>query len=210
VRLALSAREMKVRHLLTLPVLLTLTACASLHGVSPETGDPSLKWRQRSAELSLIHHWSLTGRAVVKSGRKSWHFGLRWKTSRHGYSVELKTPLGQGVARLHAGADGAELEIPNEPTLRSTDARTLLAQRFGWKIPTSLMNRWILGVPADQQGDIPVLDGSGVALEIREAGWDIRYRRYKDWAGYLLPATIVMNRGDMEVRVVIDDWVIDG
>jgi len=168
------------------------------------------KWAQRSTQIGLIRDWSLAGRAVVKNGRRSWHFGLYWKTSADGYSIELKTPLGQGVARLRSGAAGAELQIPDEPTLRSDDARALLARRFGWQIPATLMTRWVLGLPAHQRADIPVLDERGAALAINEAGWDIRYRRYAEWDGYRLPAMIVMNQGSTEVRVVIDEWVIDG
>ncbi len=201
---------MKVRRLLIFPMSLALTTCASLRDGSMDAGDAALKWHQRNADIALLHDWSLTGRTVVKNGRRSWHFSLHWQTSSQGYRVELKTPLGQGVARLYSGAEGAELHVPDEPTLRATDARTLLDQRFGWKLPTSLMNRWILGLPASKQDGIPVLDRSGTALEIREAGWSIHYRRYGVWAGYLLPAMIVMSQGDTEVRVVIDDWVIDG
>ncbi|MBI1195719.1 MAG: outer membrane lipoprotein LolB [Gammaproteobacteria bacterium] len=190
--------------------LLFLTACSSLEPRPANDGEAAAKWKLRSERIALIRDWALSGRAVVKNGRKSWHFGVYWRTSPGGYSIELKTPLGQGVARLQSDATGAELRIPDEPTLRSDDARTLLARRFGWQLPTTLMNRWVLGLPALGTEEVPIVDDSGAAMEIREAGWDITYRRYAEWAGYRLPAMIVMNQGETEVKVVIDEWMVDG
>lgn len=187
-----------------------LSACSTLGSRPADDREAIGKWQRHSERIALIRNWALSGRAVVKNGRKSWHFGVYWRVSANGYSIELKTPLGQGVARLQVDASGAELQLPDEPPQRSDSAGKLLASRFGWQLPTSLMTRWILGLPTSGSDNVPIVDSGGEALEIKESGWDINYRRYADWGGYRLPAMIVMNQGETEVRVVIDEWVIDG
>ena len=81
-----------------------------------------------------------------------------------------------------------------------------MTERFGWSLPVYSMRFWMLGVSDPAAGADETVDDDGVLVELAQGGWLIRYDGYTEKHGTLLPRKIVMESGDVRIRVVADRW----
>jgi outer membrane lipoprotein LolB len=143
-----------------LPLLLLPAACATLPpaaGVASYSGKFSLKVAGDE-------------RQDVMSGR----FALT--VDGAGVTLDLSTPLGTTVARIHSGADGATLTVPSGGGLRTErgpDPDALSRRVLGWSLPVDGIGDWIEGRPAPGRPyRLSPADDGGSRLE--QDGWTIR------------------------------------
>jgi outer membrane lipoprotein LolB len=66
---------------------------------------------------------------------------------------------------------------------------------------------WLLGVPNPAAAFELSRNDQDRAKSLIQAGWSIVYDRYLPVAGDVLPARLVLNRGDVRVRIIIDRWI---
>ena len=83
-----------------------------------------------------------------------------------------------------------------------------MTERFGWSLPVYSMRFWMLGVSDPGAGADEVVDDEGMLVELTQNGWQVRYDDYSNNGGTLLPRKIVMESGDVRIRVVADRWKI--
>ncbi|MGZ8272320.1 MAG: lipoprotein insertase outer membrane protein LolB [Burkholderiaceae bacterium] len=88
-------------------------------------------------------------------------------------TIDLATPLGNTVARIEVGPEGARASGPGVDKVQGPDADALMEQMLGWRLPVSGMSDWIEGRPApgrparvEREGTRPVL--------IEQDGWVVR------------------------------------
>lgn len=124
-------------------------------------------------------------------------------------TVDLSTPLGTTVARVHTGPDGAQVTVPTTTGLkteRGPNADELSLQVLGWPLPVSGIGDWVQGrpVPGRPYRLEPGQDGSSV---LEQDGWTIRFEA-RGSGGHL--RRLQMNRppqGDapgVSLRVALD------
>jgi outer membrane biogenesis lipoprotein LolB len=66
---------------------------------------------------------------------------------------------------------------------------------------------WVRGVP-DPKAKIDhlTLDAAGHLSALAQSGWQISVLAYREVAGYQLPAKLLLVAGNVQLRLVIDQW----
>jgi len=159
---------------------LLLSACAALGPA--ETPLPALEAVPASFEMS--------GRIAVRQGQSSEIAQLRW-TRREGCDVwVIASPLGNEVARIESGADGATL-------VQGADASEHAASFED-------LTRRVLGVSLDPAQLAQALHGT--APRDVPQGWHFRIDETQDAGAVRLAKRITATNGDTVVRLVVDSY----
>ena len=91
--------------------------------------------------------------------------------------------------------------------LHGADTEVLLERQFGWSLPLGGLRHWIGGRADPGRPATSRLDADGRLVALAQDGWQIAFERYREVAGAgALPHRVVLERDDLEVRLVIDAW----
>lgn len=178
---------------------LLLTGCAAL---PPET----FQHPQAAADLDI---WAFNGRVSLTQGETGWHAGLTWSERSGEYDLSVSGPLGQGAFELSGDADGVMLVDADSRTFTARDADSLLRHVTGWTLPVSGMHYWVRGLVVPGVEAAVERDSSGLLSRLVQSGWAISYDRYQPIGDLLLPGRLRMEREDIAVRLVIDEWLLN-
>ena len=179
-----------------LALLLLLSACA--------TSNPPVLLRQAQTEVSSF---AFSGRVAVRHNGERTSAGVRW--THHGPEDEilLLTPLGQTVARIFSNSNGVLLEASGKKYFEK-NAEALTEQVLGWHLPLSGMRYWVLALPAAGSEAVIEKSETGQIKTLRQDGWEINYTRYAADSTDGLPLRMTLQRDDMEMQLLIDEWEI--
>ena len=156
---------------------------------------------QRPA-ASVIEAYGWVGRVSVRQGETNHSANIAWQHDASRDEILLSTPLGQGIAELTRDAKGARLMTADRREFAAADLEALSVRLFGLVLPLTSLPRWLIG-------DAPVAvsrDTAGRPKQFSEGGWTVVYRDYESEAASALPVQIELRRGEIEVRLRIDDW----
>lgn len=191
-----------MRRLLVLLMSLLLAACASV---------PSVPIPVRPDRVDNLS-FALNGRIAVRYDGKSSSAGVHWKHEIDADEILLLAPLGQTVARV-----SRSMPIPQQQlyTLDADgkhymagDAESLTEQVLGWRLPMSGLHYWVFGQPVPGEAYSIEQGGNGQVSLLRQDGWTIRYTRYAGTAPDSLPSRIALQRDDLKIKLLIDEWQI--
>jgi outer membrane lipoprotein LolB len=162
----------------------------------------SLQWQQRLGELQGSHSWSMGGRAAVALGTQGWQASMDWHQGGPYAEVHLSGPFGVGAVVLKQAADGLSLNgaPPSEAVLAQ------VRERLGFQPPLDHLRFWLLGVPDPGAPADVVQNDQDRAQQVTQDGWIISYDRYLAAGPDLLPTRVILSRGDVRVRIVVDHW----
>jgi outer membrane lipoprotein LolB len=166
----------------------------------------------RQAWLAAHRHWSLAGRAAVSKGRNGGSGRVDWQQQDAHYRIQLSAPVSRqswvldgdsvaGTGRLQ-GLEGGPRE--------ADDAEQMLLAATGWQIPVNQLSGWLRGEVSDA---VSVdLDAEGRPLRLRQQGWEVDFQQwYPAQEGRpALPRRIEARNGDAKVRLLVDQWDVDG
>ncbi len=188
------------------PLLLALVLGACAAPPPPAVpGAGAAAWAQREALLSRISHFRLQGRVAVNAGAEAWHLDVSWRQQGPEYVIDLSGPLGAGRARLAGRAGGPVVLETAEGRFTAADPEQLLYEHTGVRMPVTALRRWLLGLPAPGVRPAAV-DGRGRLVRLRQDGWEVRFPGYVRVDGLDLPRRITVERGEVRVRLVVDQW----
>lgn len=193
----------------SLPVtVLAAVLLASCAGTPPRppAADPELRWLDRRQALQQLQAWQLSGRISVTDGTENWHARMNWAQFPRGYEIRLRGPLGRGELRLIGAPEGVMLDAGRDRLEYAADPETLLYAHTGTHMPVEALRWWIRGIPVPQRDGRTQLDPYGRLARLIDAGWDVEYKDYVQVAGLDLPRRLFIHKGDIEVRVVVDEW----
>jgi len=71
------------------------------------------------------------------------------------------------------------------------------------------MHYWVRGLAAPDGAAQVQRDAAGLMTRLEQSGWVINYDRYQSVAGLSLPGKLRLERDDIAVRLVIDEWLLD-
>jgi len=129
--------------------------------------------------------------------------GFSWRDDGEQLQLELRNPLGQTMAQLRVGAEGAWLFQEGQPQRFAPSADSLAQEIFQQPVPVEGLRDWLRGQLGPAANDIR-LDDDGRASEARDRGWRLELSRYdQQGPGRLL---LVFQQGSQRitVRLVID------
>jgi len=201
-----------------LPVLL-LAGCAALPPRTPD--EVARAWAQRQQTLAPLTNWELRGRIALRSRDEGLQASLHWVRDGVRHRIALVGPLGSGQVRLTQDAAGAELVDADKKRYRGTTARDVLARTTGWDMPLENLNWWVRGLPVPETQAEQELDDDGRLKTLTQSGWEVEFLEYGRYGAHELPSKLFARRHEdipgiglnhvtLEVRVVIERWVLPG
>ncbi len=164
-------------------------------------------WDTRRPALQGREHFELKGRVAVAAGSQGFNARLRWAQEGSRAQVALEGPLGTGA--VHIDAEGSDLDIVTASGARLTSdaARAELSARLGFDPPLASLRYWILGVPDPASPADETLDPARQRLtRLEQDGWRIDYGSYVAVGSEWLPARLTLERADVRVKLLVDDW----
>jgi outer membrane lipoprotein LolB len=180
-----------------------LAACRT----APVPAPAAPPWETRRPELQSREHFGLKGRVGVAAGSQGFNARLRWTQDGDRARLALEGPLGAGA--VHVDAAGGDLDIvtANGAHLTSDAAHAELDARLGFDPPLASLRYWILGVPNPGLAAAETLDPVRQRLtRLEQDGWRIDYDGYVAVGGEWLPARLRLERADVRVKLLVDDW----
>lgn len=181
-------------------LVVLLGGCAAVPPVVEQAVSPLAS--QPSAKQEGFH---VTGRVAVQYDGQAFSGGLRWRHTVAADEMLLSSPLGQGVAQIVRDESGVTLvNAADQQTYHAQDAEELTEGVLGWRLPLSGMAYWVRGKPAP--GTNQPRYEAGQLVRMDQDGWQIDYSGFSQANGELLPKKIFLQRGDLDIRLVIDEW----
>ncbi|MDZ7751332.1 MAG: lipoprotein insertase outer membrane protein LolB [Gammaproteobacteria bacterium] len=157
--------------------------------------------------LERLTTWTATGRIHIQADEESWQATLVWRQQGDAYGIRLIAPLGQGTLGLRGDAAGVVLRTADGKEYAAAEPEALMLDILGWRVPVDGMRHWMVGRP-DPRWEIRarVEDEAGRLVELRQAGWHIRYLDYGKDTGIALPRRIRLETERFSLHIVISRW----
>jgi outer membrane lipoprotein LolB len=181
--------------------LLLVAGCTTL----PEPAAPD-DWDTRRAQLQALDRWTLSGRVAVAAGDEGFSGGLTWSQAGTRAEVELRGPIGGSALAIRV--DGPDLSVTDQhgDVFDGERARELVAHRIGSDLPIAELRYWLVGAPAPGAPHQETLGTDGRLATLDQAGWRVRYDRYRMAGATPLPARLDVTNGSLRLRVAVQDW----
>jgi outer membrane lipoprotein LolB len=184
------------RWIAPLWLALVLGGCAT---TAPVPSEPV------GAQIST--NWTLQGRIGIQTDEQSLSGSLRWQHREQSDELLLTSPLGQGVARIRVGAEGAVLDMPNQPARHAADVESLTREALGYSLPVAGLVWWVQAQPAPDRTFETRRDTAGRLAQLKQDGWVINYQYAADTS--VRPRKLVVVRDGMEIRLIADSWSVE-
>ncbi len=199
----------RIHSLLFFGVLLLLGGCSTVSVPDlPESTSVAGSWELREQQLSAIQEWRVEGRAAFRAGKEGGQSSFVWDYSPASRKFRLSGLLGLGSLILEDGASGSRLTTDSGEIREGDTPEQLLQQATGWSFPVREAGYWIRGIPVPTEApNSMVLDPQNRLHYLDQSGWSLEIRRYQRVDGVDLPAMVVMERGDVRVKLVLSRWV---
>lgn len=189
--------------------LLVLNGCSAIRTLPPEPPD----WDVRRQQLLTVDNWELRGRIAVQSqtgdgGQAS----LRWKQDEQVSRIRLSGPLGAGSYQLVAAPQ--RISVTDSGGERSLEysgeaaAEDFMQDQFGWSFPVTSTRFWMLGLADPSATSEQRYAPDGALGSIAQHGWNIRYQRFAEFDGVLLPTRLELENPRARLRIVVHTWLL--
>ncbi len=174
---------------------LLLGGCAT-----PPLSLPAMSTSQPSAEA-----FELNGRIGVRHDGQGFSGNLSWLHRANEDEIQLRSPLGQTVARIQRKSGIVTLETQDGHYTAKSPAE-LTEQVLGWRLPLEGMQYWVLARPSPDSTAESKRDENLRVIRLRQQEWEIEYQDYRMEGNFVLPSRIVMRNGTLELKLIVDGW----
>jgi outer membrane lipoprotein LolB len=181
-----------------------LGACVTSRDRIGESIDST--WLERRDLLRDLDDWRMEGRIALRNGSDGYNGTLSWEQLEDDLDFRFRGPFGFGGFRIHGDLERLRVKTTRGDEFYLKDPEVEMRDRFGWSVPVYNMRYWIVGVSAPDSVADEIVDEDGLLTELAQGGWEVRYDGYRDYDGLPLPRKIVMEQGDVQIRVVTDRW----
>lgn len=155
--------------------------------------------------VALLSRFEIDGRLQVRDGDKTAAVGVEWMHAEEGDEWLFSGPLGQGLARIQSGPEGARMTLADGRRIEAPSAAELAERLFEVHAPFAQLPRWVTArLPGG--AEVRELDAIGRPLRVVDQGWIIEYLEYAGDALADLPRKIDIHRGETRLRLIIDTW----
>lgn len=190
---------------LTLWLLLALLAgCTGLAQREPS----SAGWKSHSGQLAALQHWTANGKLALRTAEASESASLVWQQNNQDTHLQLSGPLGMGATTIDS--DGQRLDIQRGDEHMTLDISTAdaILLNTGWDLPLSALAYWLKGLPAPNTDIqwIEVSTETQLLQSLQQDDWEIRFDKYRQFQGYILPTKLQIQRGTTRVKLFISQW----
>jgi outer membrane lipoprotein LolB len=190
-----------------LSVSLLLSGCSTLHPVTYQDAS----WKTREAQLSQLKNFTAQGVISIHQGKQAEKASFYLEQKGQAYQLSLYGPLGMGRHTIKGDPKGVTLRNASGKVFTATSPEILLKKQTGWNLPLSNLQYWIRGLPSSHKHlrREAIFDRYHHLEQLKQQGWKISYERYIPVMGYELPSKIRFEQQDLQVVIVIKEWVVD-
>lgn len=172
------------------PLLLFLSACASLYDATPDK--PAVAY---SKPKVIDPNFDISGRFIIKQPDKNNYGNFTWNRTGESEELDFNTPIGQTVAKIIIESGIATL-TNKDNSYTGQDLNDMMQKQLGFVLPMNYLHYWIQGVSLP---DVPVtqqLDDGFVQL-----GWKVEYLQWQD-ANH--PQIIQCTKDDLIIKLLVE------
>ena len=210
----------KLKALMTITVLITVSACQTVPKRSQPSEPGSIAWltAESFAEKPIREipdDWRYSGKMGIKTSDVKESANIIWNYSDQNNQVRLFGPLGAGALRLDFDAYGVVLTDNKGIKHFGDNAQVLLEKLTGWPLPVSSLSSWLFAKPDQNSAFEFHLDADGNLLGLRQNGWEIAYSGYRLFDDVWMPRKILAkkssstgNHRSIKVTLVTKSWSI--
>ncbi len=185
---------MMVGRLPALAAVLAVAACAAFEPAAPPAPP-----------------FDLSGRVLVSYDGRAFSSGLRWRHTPPRDEISLLTPLGQTLAHIVNGADGATLTAADQRRYHAASVESLTRQALGWELPLARLRHWVRGEPVPgSAARVIERDAEARLTLLEQEGWRIVFAHYPALEHGGRPRRLDLDHGTQKIRLVIDEWRTEG
>jgi outer membrane lipoprotein LolB len=154
--------------------------------------------------------WTASGRMALAANGEGGSGSFTWQQRSAEATLSLRGPLGAGAVEVVT--DGHTLAVTDAEGRHLGDerARATLRQRLGTDLPLGELRYWMLGVAAPGSAASVADAATAPRRVIEQSGWRIDYDTFRAAAGYSVPERFTATQGGVRLKVIVDDWRIDG
>jgi outer membrane lipoprotein LolB len=182
-----------------LAVSILMTACFIAPPAPPH--DPVAR--------QVFDDFSLSGRLSASDGKESATGRLDWERRTGTDRWTVSSPLGQIVARIDSGPDGAEILLANGERRYAPKIADLMSALIPGAaeagLPPERLAAWVQAAPPNG-AEVRTLDARGRPARLIDRGWIIDYLGYRDESPGSIPRLVDISRGDFRLRLAVDRW----
>lgn len=201
------------RIIIFICTLSLLTGCVSALKAPPAAAPTSTtkpaSWETRAALLERIHTWDAKGSVSIQHQGKTDIASLVWRQRNEKfYNLTLTGPLSMG--RVEITGKPKHITFQQGDKLASASSpEALLAEQLGWKMPVSNLYYWLRGLPVKGPVSQMQFNQAGQISHLAQQGWSVRYLEYMDVNGVSLPRKMDLHNPELQVRLVVRQWILE-
>lgn len=149
--------------------------------------------------------FALSGRLAVRDATRSSHVVIEWEHQNQRDDIVFLSPLGSTLAVLHSDSVGAVLETADQQVRTGSSLSELATQLLGMALPIDELITWVQG-RASSDANVLEQHPSGRVRKFAESGWIVEWHRFVSDKADARPELLEVSRGDINVRLRIDQW----
>lgn len=151
--------------------------------------------------------FDFSGRVRVSFDGRAFSSALRWQHVPGRDEIWLLSPVGQTLAHIVDGGDGAVLTAADQRQYSAANVESLTRQALGWELPVANLKYWMRGDVAPGSAPDAVVRGDDRRIaRLEQGGWRVALTYYPAQEYEGLPRTLDLAGGSHEIRLVIDTW----
>jgi len=147
--------------------------------------------------------FELTGRIAVRYGKEGASGRIAWRHSADDDEMLFTSPIGQGIATITRRDGEVRLVTSDQKEYRAHDAESLTERVLGWRLPLTGLPDWVQGRADPARPAELERDGQSRLTQLRQDDWKVEYQEYEG----ARPSKLKLSRADIEIRLVVDDWL---
>ena len=160
---------------------------------------------------SRVSAFDLAGRVNVRVENKAYPGRIRWQHAPSTDEVWLYSPVGTAVAHMRHDATGALLVTSDGKEYRADDLKVLSRKVLGWDLPLEDLQYWVRGLESPALGTAEREDDEAGKLKLlTQGGWQVAYLDWAPAGASGLPSKLDLSGAGLRMRLVVDEWKIDG
>lgn len=128
---------------------------------------------------------------------------IAWRHSPASDELLITSPLGQGIARITRRGGEVKLVTADQKEYEASDAESLTERVLGWRLPLAGLPDWVQGRADPARAAEVTRDARARLSELRQDDWRVEYQEYEG----ARPSKLRISRADLEIRLVVDQWV---
>ena len=128
---------------------------------------------------------------------------IAWRHSSAADELLITSPLGQGIALVTRRGGEVKLVTADQKEYGAPDAESLTERVLGWRLPLSGLPDWGQGRADPARSARLAHDAHSRLSELVQDDWRVEYQEYEG----ARPSKLRISRADLEIRLVVDQWM---